>query len=329
MIVDYFRGLWRGIQVGWPRFWFEPRGGQTLSIIRIATGLMLAYIHVIWFIGIGEFFGPDAMIDRQTNVLLHADDWTWTYLRYTDSVPFLVTHQAFAICVSLAMAMGLFLRFTAPLAWFITLMVCHRTTGHLFGLDQVTMMLAFGLAIAYALEPMKAQILPTSFSGWILGNLRLPGNAANNPPLSINTFASRLIQLQLCAMYLFGGFGKMRGNMWWDGSAAWYSAASYEYQSWDMTWIGHWPLLAALLAHATILWEVFYCITIWPRWSRPITLAMAFAVHLFIALYLGMITFGVMMIVANLIFIRPETMRRMFDRSAERTEDAPRVLINS
>lgn len=328
MIVEYFRNLWQGIQTLWPKFWFEPRGGQTLSVVRIATGLMLAYIHVIWFIGIAEFFGPSAMVNRETNILLHADDYTWSYLRYSDSVPFFVVHQALAISISLAMAAGFFLRITAPLAWFITLMVCHRATGHLFGLDQVVMMLAFGLAVAYALEPFKIQTTPTSFGSWLLSNLRLPNDSVSNPVNSTNTFASRLIQLQLCAMYLFGGFGKMRGNMWWDGSSSWFSAASYEYQSWDMTWIGQWPLLGSLLAHATILWEVFYCVTIWPRWSRPITLAMAFAVHLFIALYLGMITFGVMMIIANLTFIRPETMQRIFSRSAERKEDAPDLSLS-
>ncbi len=311
-MIEYFRGLWKAVRNGWPAFWFEPRGEETLTLLRIATGLMLAYIHLVWFIGIEEFFGPNALIDRQTNSLLHKNEFTWTYLRYFDSIAMLRIHQILAIVISLMLALGIGLRVVAPLAWFMTLMVCHRATGHLFGLDQVTMMLAFGLAIAYLFEQRLS--LRSSSSGsesklWKL--LRLPSDLTTRNRQSIFTFATRLIQLQLCAMYLFGGLGKMRGSMWWDGSAIWFSAASYEYQSLDMTWIGHWPLLASLIAHATILWETFYFITVWPKWSRPITLGMAVLVHLGIALYLGMITFGLMMIVANAAFINPSYVRRL------------------
>lgn len=273
---------------------------------------MLAYIHVVWLIGIEEFFGPNALIDRQTNALLHENEFTWTYLRYFDSITLLRIHQVIAVMISLMLAAGIALRVVAPLAWFMMLMVCHRATGHLFGLDQVTMMLAFGLAIAYLFEQRIAQ--PHSSSDTkskIWKRLRLPSDFTLHNQQSIYTFATRLIQLQLCAMYLFGGLGKMRGSMWWDGSAIWFSAASYEYQSLDMTWIGHWPLLASLIAHATIAWETFYVISIWPKWSRPLTLGMAVLVHLGIAMYLGMITFGLMMIVANAAFINPSFVRRL------------------
>jgi len=125
-----------------------------------------------------------------------------------------------------------------------------------------------------------------------------------------NTFATRLIQLHLCVIYLFGGLGKLRGEMWWDGSAMWYSIASYDYQSMDMTWTGHLVILSSMATHLTLFWEVSYCAMIWPRWTRTWTLAIAILVHGGIALFLGMFTFGLMMIVANLAFIPSDQMRR-------------------
>ena len=45
---------------GWNKFWFEPRAATTLAMIRIATGAMLAYIHLVWCMRLEDFFGPNA-----------------------------------------------------------------------------------------------------------------------------------------------------------------------------------------------------------------------------------------------------------------------------
>ena len=120
-----------------------------------------------------------------------------------------------------------------------------------------------------------------------------------------NNIATRLLQLHLCIIYLFGGLSKLRGDFWWEGSAMWWSVVNYEYQSLDITWLGLSPLLIALTTHGTLFWETFYPALIWSRLTRPFTLAMAVLVHGGIALALGMPTFGFMMIVANMIFITP------------------------
>src|SRR5436190_22735732 len=128
------------------------------------------------------------------------------------------------------------------------------------------------------------------------------------PTIGTN-IAVRLLQIHMCVIYLFGGIAKMRGETWWDGSALWYAFASLEYQSIDMTWMVHYRWLLALLSHVTIFWETFYCFLVWPKLTRPICLAMAVMVHLGIAMCLGMKTFGMVMIIGNLAFVYPETVR--------------------
>ena len=71
----------------------------------------------------------------------------------------------------------------------------------------------------------------------------------------------------------------------------------------DMTWLVDYPWLIALLSHVTVFWETFYCALVWPRVTRPVILATAFAVHGGIAAFLGMIPFGTAMIIGNLAFI--------------------------
>jgi hypothetical protein len=60
-----------------------------------------------------------------------------------------------------------------------------------------------------------------------------------------------------------------------------------------------------LLTHITIFWEAFYCALVWPRLTRPIVLAIAVGVHGGIALFLGMITFGLAMLIGNFAFVSP------------------------
>ena len=277
-------------------------------MIRIATGAMLAYVHAVWCLRLPDFMGKTALIDGELIRRLHRNDFAWSYLWNVDSIALLQLHEGLAILASLCMCFGFLTRLSVPLAWFMTLMVCHRMTGFLFGLDQIVMMLAMYLMIAPAGNV-------GSIDAWLSRkwtSLNTPGHFKRwlfpaAIPSSMVTVATRLIQLHLCVIYLFGGVAKLRGEMWWDGTATWFSAVAYEYQSLDLTWIGRYPIFGAILTHVTVFWETFYCALVWPRWSRPIILGLAVAVHGGIALFLGMITFGVMMIVANLAFIEPES----------------------
>ena len=267
----------------------------------MATGLMLVYMHAIWLSCIHDFMGPHAWINRDTIRQLHSHDWTWSWLWYVDSTPWLVIHECLAILFGLAMAIGLLTRLAVPLAWWFSLMVCHRMTGALFGLDQVVLMLASYLIIARSgsVWSLDARITQRRGTSWLFPS----ADACIG-----NNIATRLIQIHLCVIYLFGGISKMRGEAWWNGSALWFAAVNYEYQSWDITWIGRSPWLVSGLTMATLFWETFYCALIWPRLTRPICLAMALLVHGGIAIALGMITFGTMMMVANFSFVPPNSL---------------------
>lgn len=294
-----FRGWIGDATRAWDRFWFTPRTPHTLAMIRILCGAMLVYVHVIWLSLVDDFFGPHAWIDRATWRYLHELDYSRTYLSSISNPWIVGAHEVIAIVVCAAMAVGFMTRFAVPIAWFMTLMVCHRQTGALFGLDQMVMMLSMYLIFSpcgavYSLDAWRA---------------RRRAGAAYQPAESVAANAvTRLIQVHLCIVYLFGGISKLRGDLWWEGTAMWWSIVNYEYQSLDVTWLGRWPLLIAVLTHATLFWETCYAALIWPRLTRPLVLAMAVFVHGGIALALGMPTFGVIMIVANLAFIAPETM---------------------
>ena len=296
-----------GLLAGWNRFWFTPTQPHTLALIRIFGGSMLLYTHLVWTLDFEAFLGANSWITTDASRAWHGpDSYAFSYFWYVESPALLWSLHIAALVVFAMFALGLFTRVTSVLAFVLALMYCHRLNGALFGLDQINTMLAMYLMIGpcgavYSLDRLIARVRAG-------GELPPP-----SPSVSANV-AVRLIQLHMCIIYLFGGVGKMKGDMWWGGIAFWFSIANLEYQSLDVTWLVHFPFVIALLTHVTVLWETFYCFMIWPRATRPICLALAVAVHGGIALCLGMITFGLAMLIGNLAFVPPNVVRAVVDK---------------
>lgn len=294
---------------GWNRFWFTPRQPQTLGLIRILAGTMLLYSHIVWSLDLMAFVGPDGWVKPEVSRELFARTTAWSLLWHIRSPAALWAVHIAGALVLVGLVVGWHSRVMAVLAWLLTVSYCHRASQATFGLDQITSMLAMYLMVG----PCGAAY---SIDRWLRAR-RDATQESPRPSIGANV-ATRLIQVHLCVIYLFSALGKTRGQMWWDGSAVWYAVANYEYQSLDVTWLVHFPWLVALLSHVTLFWELFYCVLVWPRWTRPVMLSLAVAVHGGIALCLGMATFGIAMIIANLAFISPEQVQRWIDGAGSR-----------
>ena len=286
------------INSGWNRFWFTPSEPHTLAMLRILAGTMLLYTHLVWAKDLMAFLGPDSWIPRAASIELHQGTYAWSHLWYIDSPGILWAQHVVVLIVMAMFTVGLFSRVTSVITCLLTISYCHRLEGALFGLDQVNAMLAMYLMIG----PCGAVY---SVDRWI-AKRRAGGQLPRPQPTTSCNLAIRLIQIHMCIIYLFGGISKLRGEMWWDGTAVWYAISNLEYQSIDVTWLVRYPWLIALLSHVTVFWETFYCFLVWPRATRPIALGLAFCVHAGIALFLGMITFGTAMIIGNLAFLPPQ-----------------------
>ena len=304
MIVAYFRELYAGIRDGWNRFFFTPTDPATLGLIRIFAGSMLFYTHLVWSIDLTGFMGDEGRFSEDlVNRMHQGSSFAWSYLPLFDGNPgMLWLIHIVALVILLMFTLGLYARVTSILAFIIAISYAHRAPGALFGLDQVNVMLAMYLMLGGAGE---AYSLDRYLEKHRFPNRKLPttSTAAN---VSI-----RLIQLHMCIIYLFAGTGKLFGNMWWEGTAMWGAVANSEYQSLDMTWLAHSPLLVSLLTQISMAWELTYSVLVWPRLTRPLVIFMAIPLHLGIAVCMGMITFGLAMLIANMAFISPLVIREL------------------
>jgi hypothetical protein len=72
--------------------------------------------------------------------------------------------------------------------------------------------------------------------------------------------------------------------------------------------------LVNALTYLTVAWEISYPFLVWPKLTRPIFLGMAVFVHIGIGLAMGMLTFGLIMMYANLSFVPSEFIAKLLSR---------------
>jgi hypothetical protein len=301
--VVYLRGLTEATRFGWNRFWFTPADPATLAGIRILAGAMLFYTHAIWTIDLEGFFGTDSRLSWEFNETFHESPAAWSMFHVVHSPLVLWCFHIATLLVVGLLTIGWMTPVVSVLSFFLAASYAHRAAGALFGLDQINLMLALYLAVgdsggAYSLDARRRRTIV--------------------PTVRTNV-AVRLMQLHLCVIYFFAAIGKLQGESWWTGLAMWLAMANYEYQSIDMTGLARWPMVINFLTHVSLLWELTYSVLVWPRWTRPLVLALAVLLHGGIALCMGMITFGLVMLIANLSFVPPDVIRTCVAAMAART----------
>jgi len=309
LLVAYLRELQAAARSGWTRFWFAPADPATLGLVRICTGAMLLYTHLVWSLDLTAFFGPDSWISAEAaRAALGGEGgtWDWSPLWWFNSPLALWTFHSAALLIFLAFTLGLASRLTSILAWVFAISYVQRVPGALFGLDQINVMLAMYVMLGNSGSAF-------SLDRWLASRRHGAPRTPAPPSVSAN-LAIRLIQVHMCVIYFFAGLSKLQGLTWWSGEAIWGAVANLEYQSLDMTWLAGYPLLVAVLTQVTVYWELTFCVLVWPRLIRPIVLALAIPLHLGIAFGLGMITFGLVMLIGCAAFLEPELVRALLTR---------------
>ncbi len=277
----------------WDAFWFTPTDPLSMSIIRILVGSMLLYSHLVWGTSLEAFFDDQGWNNRALLTLLQPDGVSPSFWWYVPK-PWMISIHWLCNGILVLFVLGLGGRFTALLAWVISVSYANRSMLANFGLDQMLCIFMLYLAIA------------PSTQKWSLDSLIRRKLRWNETTISKSVLANvsmRLIQIHLCVIYLWAGLSKLQGEAWWNGDAMWLALANEEYQSLDMTWLVSFPRLMEFMTHTTVAWELSFAALVWPQATRKIVLALGIGMHLGIGLFLGMWTFGLIMIFAYVAFV--------------------------
>jgi hypothetical protein len=188
------------------------------------------------------------------------------------------------VIAGVLLLIGLFSRGAAMAAWFIQLCVIGSGELLLYGADNFTIIGLFYLMLAP---------LPDSYTL----DARWRKIRRDDPKL-LGLFR-RVLQLHLCLVYFFGGLAKSLGSGWWNGASMWRALTRPPFNviSPDILVAGRYlfPVAGVFIC----LLEIGYIVFIWPKRTRLLWLTCMLAVHVGIALTMGMFLFSFVMIVLN------------------------------
>ncbi len=303
------RGWLADWATAWNGFWFTPADPLPLAVVRIATGAILAWSCLVWLLDPDAFFGPQGWLPPEQVWRMNDQPWQWSWFFAGDGPNAVRVLGGISLVAAVLLTLGLFTPLAAVVSLAGLVSAANRAPLNTFGLDDTLGMLLVSLAVG----PSGARL---SLDEKLLG-----GRGRGAASVRANV-ALRLLQVHLCVVYFFSGSGKLFGASWWEGTALWGAAANLQYQTLDLTGLARHPLVVNAVTLATLFWEVAYAALIWPRLTRPVFLAMAVAVHLGIGLAMGMMEFGLAMMVANLAFVPTAWFRSLGFRRA----DSPRSV---
>lgn len=311
------------------QFFFTPASDWWLTLLRVGCGLqILAYCLTSWadwrhlfvesgaaLVGrsVSELFlsGRTALTPRLSWIINLA---AVIRLREEQVLPLL---GMILLLAGVCLCVGLFTRTTAVIAWFIHLASVKSVGLTSYGMDNFTTIALFYIAIA----PLPDR--------WSLDRIvrKLPGK-----PLVRHGFHRRVLQLHLCLVYFFSGLTKGLGPEWWNGESVWRALIRPPFNLLGPNSLIAVSALLPLLGISVVVLELGYSVFIWPPKTRRLWLAAIIAMHVGIALTMGLYLFALIMITLNLAAFSPELppLRRRPKSVLERSDSArPRAPLSA
>jgi vitamin K-dependent gamma-carboxylase-like protein len=270
------------------RFFLAPARATPLAALRIGLSLVLllqATLIAPAFFALYERSGVLQGAVRDSLARPGLPDLGWLIrtlgrLGIEESVILTATGVIYLLSLT-ALLVGWRTRIAAVVAWLAHLTLMMTGSGTNYGADN------FGNIFLFYLIWIPA--------GAELSLDRAAGRAPRGPT-STARLSLRVVQLHLCMVYLAGGLMKASGEQWWNGDAIWRSVMLPEYRQLDFCWLADHPWVARVSGWMVILVETGYSIFIWPRRTRLLWIIAAVAMHLGIALFMGLGVFGAIMI---------------------------------
>jgi hypothetical protein len=115
---------------------------------------------------------------------------------------------------------------------------------------------------------------------------------------------------------------KLRGAVWWTGTAVWWMAARSDSRLVDFTGLYQYPDLIAAWTHAIVVFELAFALLVWNRLARPLMLGLSIVMWTCMALLTGLVPFCLLMMAGNLAFISAPALR-LFLRRAPANQAQP------
>jgi hypothetical protein len=238
------------VEATWNRFWFTPADPRPLAIVRMATAVLALVLLSSYSADLDAWFGPGGMIPADPAAAWRSP-WGWSLFDLARSSGSLRLLFIITAVVLMLLGVGLatpVVSLAAPILWAAIL---HRGPMLAGPADDGVAVLLWCLAIG------------RSGAAWSLDRW-FRGRAEPPQPSVRGRIALGLIQVHATAIALASLFAQLKGDVWWDGTAAWWLAARADSRVIDLTSLfARSEYACNLVTHGITAFEAVFAVGIW------------------------------------------------------------------
>lgn len=271
----------------WTRFWHAPVRAERLGLTRILFGLCLLAEQMVQYLpNLSVFFGPEGVAPKGLHDAFVLSKWYWSILIFnTDNLIVVYTVFWIWVAVTVAFTLGWRTGIMKVLVWFLTMCFLFRNPALLIGADDTLMAGLFWLMLSPCGKALSMDYLRQR-------RKRGTDDAVVEPPLTA-PWPVRLIQIQLCFIYLSTGLAKLRGETWWDGTSIHYALNYVTMTRWSYAQLQIPIQITAVMSYVCVWWEILFSLLVLHRWTRKWALLFGILFHLgiFFTIEIGWFSF--------------------------------------
>jgi Vitamin K-dependent gamma-carboxylase len=258
----------------WTRFWHTPVRAERLALMRILLALALLTDQLFQLLpNLADFYGPEGVAYYGLHDKSQLRQWHWTILFFnTDELAVLYPLFGLWVAATVLFLVGWETRWMNVMVWFLTMCFINRNPFILNGGDDTMQMGLFLLLLGRSGNAL-------SVDAWLARRVGRP------LPVWQPAWPVRLLQIQLCIIYLSTGVAKLVGKpflegTWWDGTAIHYVLNYVTMSRWPFVQLPLPLWLTAILTYTSVWWETLFSLLVLNRWTRYPALVFGVLFHL-------------------------------------------------
>ncbi len=283
------------------KFFFGFSAPFAVGIFR-ATFSFVLLVNIILRIPYSDFYFTDTgFVPAKNATGIRPEFYQPLLTWYPTSLDAAIAIQIAMCCGLVLLALGVFGRIgTRVLAFLILaahLSFIQRNYSVMYGADFISTFWLFGLCFMASSERFSIAARRS----------RKPDPRWSQTLTSVGI---RIVQIQLCLIYMYTGFEKLHGPDWWDHTAVWRVLGNEQLMTMDLSFLRNVPLVVGLLTWGTVLFECYAPVLLWVRASRKWTILAGLGLHIGIAATMGLYIFSLTMMATYMLFCDDEWLAR-------------------
>jgi hypothetical protein len=298
-------------------FWFGRVDLTGIGLMRICTGVIVAWMLFERVPEVRSTYSDEAWLSADAAATL-MDSAHTSLFRYITDPAWVAATMVLGGCCALLFASGTWTRLPGIVAFVILCSVHVRNPKVLYGADSTARIFLFYLLLipsnrCLSIDRWRRQKSPNA----------IPLTPASS---TCEAWPVRLLQIQVCLIYLASGISKSYGTDYSDGSALWYALGNPTFSRFYPFAMPLFEVITGplvIMSKLTLWWELAFAFLVPFRRLRPWVLGYGVVVHGGIWVMLKIEFWGPIMLISYLALIKGEQVRCFLETLARRYERSP------